>query len=151
MPVAALLSDSYAAARFAQIDPQQAQPPAAGQPSRHGDTVYLTVADKEGNMVSWIQSLYMGFGSGLTADATGSAAAKSGEPILRWKPVTPMKPRPANGRSTPLSRLHHQSRASLEQFWRDGRFYAAAGSFTGGLKPGGNLTWIPKRRWTPPL
>ncbi len=71
VPVAALLSDSYAAARFAQIDPQQAQPPAAGQPSRHGDTVYLTVADKEGNMVSWIQSLYMGFGSGLTADATG--------------------------------------------------------------------------------
>jgi gamma-glutamyltranspeptidase/glutathione hydrolase len=33
--------------------------------------VYLTVADGEGNMVSWIQSLYMGFGSGLTAGDTG--------------------------------------------------------------------------------
>jgi len=33
--------------------------------------VYLTVGDAAGNMVSWIQSLYMGFGSGLTAGTTG--------------------------------------------------------------------------------
>lgn len=71
IPLAGLLSDSYAAARLAQIDPQLAQPPLAGNPSKHGDTVYLTVADNEGNMVSWIQSLYMGFGSGLTAGTTG--------------------------------------------------------------------------------
>lgn len=71
IPVSGLLSDSYAAERFAQIDPRQAQAPQAGNPAAHGDTVYLTVADSEGNMVSWIQSLYMGFGSGLTAGATG--------------------------------------------------------------------------------
>jgi gamma-glutamyltranspeptidase/glutathione hydrolase len=71
IPIQGLLSDSYAQERFAQIDSQRAQPLNAGHPSRHGDTVYLTVADSQGNMVSWIQSLYMGFGSGLTAGTTG--------------------------------------------------------------------------------
>jgi gamma-glutamyltranspeptidase/glutathione hydrolase len=71
IPVAGLMSASYAQGRFAQLDLHQARPPTAGNPSRHGDTVYLTVADREGNMVSWIQSLYMGFGSGLTAGTTG--------------------------------------------------------------------------------
>jgi gamma-glutamyltranspeptidase/glutathione hydrolase len=71
VPVAGLLSEAYAAERFAQIAPVRALPPQAGSPSPHGDTVYLTVADEAGNMVSWIQSLYMGFGSGLTAGTTG--------------------------------------------------------------------------------
>jgi gamma-glutamyltranspeptidase/glutathione hydrolase len=71
VPVAALLSAAYTQARAAQMDMAQARPPTAGQPPRHGDTVYLTVADGQGNMVSWIQSLYMGFGSGLTAGTTG--------------------------------------------------------------------------------
>jgi gamma-glutamyltranspeptidase / glutathione hydrolase len=71
IPLAGLLSDSYTAERCALIQMEQALAPAAGQPSRHGDTVYLTVADGDGNMVSWIQSLYMGFGSGLTAGTTG--------------------------------------------------------------------------------
>jgi gamma-glutamyltranspeptidase / glutathione hydrolase len=71
IPLAGLLSDSYTAQRQALIQMDQALTPVAGQPSHHGDTVYLTVADGEGNMVSWIQSLYMGFGSGLTAGTTG--------------------------------------------------------------------------------
>ncbi|MCA9971183.1 MAG: gamma-glutamyltransferase family protein, partial [Anaerolineales bacterium] len=71
VPVAGLLSHAYTASRRAQLDHDRAQPPRAGQPPRHGDTVYLTVADGNGNMVSWIQSLYMGFGSGLTAGTTG--------------------------------------------------------------------------------
>jgi gamma-glutamyltranspeptidase / glutathione hydrolase len=71
IPLTGLLSDSYTAERRALIQMEQALAPAAGQPSRHGDTVYLTVADGDGNMVSWIQSLYMGFGSGLTAGTTG--------------------------------------------------------------------------------
>jgi gamma-glutamyltranspeptidase / glutathione hydrolase len=71
LPLAGLLSAAYTAERRAQIRRDQAQPPLAGQPPRHGDTVYLTAADGEGNMVSWIQSLYMGFGSGLTAGTTG--------------------------------------------------------------------------------
>ncbi len=71
VPVEALLSASYTASRSALISPDKALTPTPGEPSQHGDTVYLTVADRDGNMVSWIQSLYMGFGSGLTAGDTG--------------------------------------------------------------------------------
>ncbi|MBK6711907.1 MAG: gamma-glutamyltransferase [Chloroflexi bacterium] len=71
VPLEGLLSDVYAQKRRSLINPDRARPPLAGSPPRHGDTVYLTVADGEGNMVSWIQSLYMGFGSGLTAGTTG--------------------------------------------------------------------------------
>lgn len=71
VPVDALLSDEYTAVRRALIDENGVLTPRPGKPQQRGDTVYLTVADKEGNMVSWIQSLYMGFGSGLTAGNTG--------------------------------------------------------------------------------
>ncbi|MFZ1395276.1 MAG: gamma-glutamyltransferase [Candidatus Promineifilaceae bacterium] len=71
VPIAALLSDSYTRSRLALIQPDCALPPTPGTPQTHGDTVYLTVADGHGNMVSWIQSLYMGFGSGITAGSTG--------------------------------------------------------------------------------
>lgn len=71
VPIAGLLSDSYAHERRALIKLHEALRPFPGKPQRHGDTVYLTVADRDGNMVSWIQSLYMGFGSGLTAGRTG--------------------------------------------------------------------------------
>ena len=71
IPVAALLSERYAANRRSLIDGEMASVASAGRPQQHGDTVYLTVADGDGNMVSWIQSLYMGFGSGLTAGTTG--------------------------------------------------------------------------------
>lgn len=71
VPVSGLLSHSYAQERHRMIDMSQALYPIPGNPSAHGDTVYLTVGDSEGNLVSWIQSLYMGFGSGLTAKNTG--------------------------------------------------------------------------------
>ncbi|MDX1662533.1 MAG: gamma-glutamyltransferase [Candidatus Promineifilaceae bacterium] len=71
IPVEGLLSEGYAETRRALIGDQEALEPQPGEPSRHGDTVYLSVADDQGNMVSWIQSLYMGFGSGLTAGTTG--------------------------------------------------------------------------------
>jgi len=71
IPLPGLLSASYARTRHRLIDPAAAIQPEPGRPQQHGDTVYLTVADSQGNMVSWIQSLYMGFGSGLTAGTTG--------------------------------------------------------------------------------
>ncbi len=71
IPMAELLSDSYTQERRSLIDSKSTLTPTAGNPQQRGDTVYLTVADAEGNMVSWIQSLYMGFGSGLTAGTTG--------------------------------------------------------------------------------
>ena len=71
IPMAELLSDGYTEERRSLISSKSALTPTAGNPQQRGDTVYLTVADAEGNMVSWIQSLYMGFGSGLTAGTTG--------------------------------------------------------------------------------
>ena len=71
VPLDALLSDEYTKTRQALISQASALMPQPGQPQTIGDTVYLTVADAQGNMVSWIQSLYMGFGSGLTAGNTG--------------------------------------------------------------------------------
>ncbi len=71
IPVEGLLSESYTNTRRALVSPSEAGRPSAGRPPGPGDTVYLTVADGDGNMVSWIQSLYMGFGSGLTAGTTG--------------------------------------------------------------------------------
>jgi gamma-glutamyltranspeptidase/glutathione hydrolase len=70
-PVAQLLSKEYARKRAALIDPNRAHcevPP--GQPMG-SDTTYLTVVDKDGNMVSWIQSVYAEFGSGVTVEGMG--------------------------------------------------------------------------------
>ncbi|HWI64565.1 MAG TPA: gamma-glutamyltransferase family protein [Symbiobacteriaceae bacterium] len=64
-----LLSDAYADERRRLIG-TTALKPAPGQPPK-GGTVYLCTADGEGNMVSYIQSNYMGFGSGLVVPGTG--------------------------------------------------------------------------------
>jgi gamma-glutamyltranspeptidase/glutathione hydrolase len=74
--VADLLSDAYADERRALIG-AQAITPLAGEPPR-GGTVYLSTADGEGNMVSLIQSNYMGFGSGLVVPGTGIALHNRG-------------------------------------------------------------------------
>ncbi len=68
MPVERLIAKDYAAARRALIDRKRAAPaPTHGAATAGaGDTVYLAAADAAGNMVSLIQSNYMGFGSGVT-------------------------------------------------------------------------------------
>jgi len=64
-----LLSDGYAAERRNLIGARALQPEPGNPPK--GGTVYLATADGEGNMVSFIQSNYMGFGSGLVVPETG--------------------------------------------------------------------------------
>lgn len=71
-----LLSEAYADARR-QLITDQALTPTAGEPPK-GGTVYLATADNEGNMVSFIQSNYMGFGSGLVVPGTGIALQNRG-------------------------------------------------------------------------
>lgn len=61
-----LLTKEYANIRAAQIT-DTAQLPRIHEPAKSG-TVYLCTADEEGNMVSYIQSNYMGFGSGIVVD-----------------------------------------------------------------------------------
>jgi gamma-glutamyltranspeptidase/glutathione hydrolase len=73
VPVDKLLSKDYAASRRKLIDPQKASErlDAGDVTLRTGDTVYLTVADNEGNMVSLIQSNMLEFGSGMVPDGLG--------------------------------------------------------------------------------
>lgn len=71
-----LLSESYGDMRRQLIE-EQALLPEAGEPVSSG-TVYLATADSDGNMVSFIQSNYMGFGSGLVVPGTGIALQNRG-------------------------------------------------------------------------
>jgi gamma-glutamyltranspeptidase/glutathione hydrolase len=65
-----LIDPGYLDERSAMINPTQARPSVAPG-SFKGDTVYMCAADREGNVVSLIQSNYMGFGSGVVVDDTG--------------------------------------------------------------------------------
>lgn len=65
-----MLDDAYLASRAKLIDPTRATLFPPGNPSS-GGTIYLTAADENGMMVSFIQSNYMGFGSGVVVPGTG--------------------------------------------------------------------------------
>jgi gamma-glutamyltranspeptidase/glutathione hydrolase len=81
IPVEDLISKEYAAARRALVSAERAGAGyEAGNPSLdRGDTIYLTVADGEGNMVSLIQSNYRGMGCGLSPDSLGFILQNRGE------------------------------------------------------------------------
>ncbi len=70
VPASALLDPAYLASRAAAIDPERAGTATAGQPRQAG-TVYLAAADSAGTMVSFIQSNYYAFGSGVVVPGTG--------------------------------------------------------------------------------
>jgi gamma-glutamyltranspeptidase/glutathione hydrolase len=80
-PVAALISKTYADQRRKWLNPIEARREIhPGDPKlSEGDTIYLTVADQQRNMVSLIQSNYRGFGSGLTPDGLGFVFQDRGE------------------------------------------------------------------------
>jgi gamma-glutamyltranspeptidase/glutathione hydrolase len=78
IPTSTLISKSYAQERLKLIDPKQAKDSYnAGLES--GDTIYLTVADKDGNMISLIQSNYRGMGSGMVPKNAGFMLQDRGE------------------------------------------------------------------------
>jgi gamma-glutamyltranspeptidase/glutathione hydrolase len=84
IPVDVLLSRSRMATRAALIDPAHANCDVPPDELRSvsevggGDTIYLTVVDKDGNIVSLIQSLYSAFGSGLVPEGMGFALHNRG-------------------------------------------------------------------------
>jgi len=71
IPVAGLLSKQYARERAALIDPKHANATAGHGCPPGSDTIYLTVVDRDGNIASWIQSIYTSFGSGVTVQDMG--------------------------------------------------------------------------------
>jgi gamma-glutamyltranspeptidase/glutathione hydrolase len=89
IPLAGLLSKSYAAERRKLIDPARAgRSYDAGNPAlQEGDTIYLTTADAVGNMVSLIQSNYRGMGSGISVPGLGFTFQDRGEMFVMHDPA----------------------------------------------------------------
>ncbi len=130
-----LLSDAYGRARFAQIDPARAArfytPGALPEPKLEGpgDTTYLTVADKDGMMVSLIQSNYRGMGGGLVADGLGFMFQDRGE-LYSLDPVHPNAYAPAK---RPFQTI-------IPAFvMKDGKPWMSFGLMGGGMQPQGHV------------
>ncbi|MFT5167081.1 MAG: gamma-glutamyltranspeptidase/glutathione hydrolase [Saprospiraceae bacterium] len=79
IPVDWLISKEYAKERKKLINPDRAGRSYPAGALSHGETIYLTVADQWGNMVSLIQSNYRGMGSGMTPDSLGFILQDRGE------------------------------------------------------------------------
>ncbi len=79
VPVDHLISESYGKQQFKKINPEKAARRIAESKLKDGDTIYLTVADREGNMISLIQSNYRGMGSGMTPGKLGFVLQDRGE------------------------------------------------------------------------
>ena len=93
-PVVELLSKDYAAKRRVLINPNKAlDSPLPGEINVGSDTTYFTVVDKDGNAVSFINSLFDSFGSGIVAGDTGMALAA---------PPAPLPDADASGERKPL-------------------------------------------------
>ncbi len=99
LPVATLLSKNWASERAKLIDPTRAKCDAKAADMPPGsETTYLTVVDRDGNMVSLIQSNYSAFGSGVVAPGTGFVLHNRGGLFT----LDPSSPNALAGRKRPL-------------------------------------------------
>jgi len=101
IPVSGMLSKEYAAERAKLIDMNHANCEAGPGAPAAGDTVYLSVVDREGNMVSFIESNYAEFGSGLVPDGTGFVLHDRGALFS----LDPASPNAIAGHKRPLHTL----------------------------------------------
>ena len=88
IPVQQLLSKEYAARRARLIDPAKANCTVAPGALSGSDTTYLSVVDREGNILSFIQSNYAEFGSGITVPGMGFALQNRGA-LFSFNPASP--------------------------------------------------------------
>ena len=128
MEPAALLEPAYLDAQAKLINPQRAQPADARIAPEHG-TVYLAAADAAGRMVSFIQSNYLGFGSGVVVPGTGIALQNR---ALGFS-LDPRHPNCVAGRKRP----YHTIMPALVT--RAGRPAAAFGVIGGHMQPQGHV------------
>jgi gamma-glutamyltranspeptidase / glutathione hydrolase len=131
IPLAGLLSKSYAAERRKLIDPERAaRKVAPGNPSlKDGDTIYMCTADDEGNMVSLIQSNYRGMGSGIVVPGLGFMFQDRGE-------LFSMEPGHANAYA-PGKRPFHTIIPAFVM--KDQKPWLAFGVMGGGMQPQGHV------------
>ncbi|MBE7514430.1 MAG: gamma-glutamyltransferase [Anaerolineales bacterium] len=132
-PLEYLLSKDYAAQRRVAIRPDRAmQPPSYGAPPTSSDTVYLTVVDGEGNACSFINSLYMGFGSGIVAEGTG-VFLQNRAALFSLDPDHP-------NALAPGKRPYHTIIPGMAT--RDGALWASFGVMGGFMQPQGHVQVI---------
>ena len=131
-----LLSEEYGKARFALIDPDKATPEfdpgeISVEPKLEGpgDTTYLTVADKNGMMVSLIQSNYRGMGGGLVPDGLGFMLQDRGE-LFSLDPAHP-------NAYEPNKRPFHTIIPAFVK--KDGAPFMTLGLMGGGMQPQGHV------------
>lgn len=98
IPVAELISKKYAATRAQLIDPNHANCTVAPGALSGSDTTYLSVIDREGNILSLIQSNYEAFGSGITVRGEGFALQDRGGLFS----LDPKSPNALTGRKRPF-------------------------------------------------
>ncbi|MEO5953404.1 MAG: gamma-glutamyltransferase family protein [Chloroflexia bacterium] len=130
VPVAGLLSKEYAGRRRALIGDQALQP-APGDPYS-GGTVYLCATDGDGMMVSFIQSNYMGFGSGIVVPGTGISLQNRGANFS----ADPNHPNSLQ----PGKRPYHTIIPSF--LTRDGEAVGPFGVMGGFMQPQGHLQMV---------
>ncbi|MCU0948728.1 MAG: gamma-glutamyltransferase [Porphyrobacter sp.] len=127
-----LLSEDYGRERFALINPARATPEfGPGNPKLEGpgDTTYLTVADKDGMMVSLIQSNYRGMGGGLVPDGLGFMFQDRGE-LFSLDPAHP-------NAYAPAKRPFHTIIPAFVK--KDGKPFMTLGLMGGGMQPQGHV------------
>jgi len=123
--VAEMLSDELLDTLAAGIDPDRAMTLRPGSLPAGGGTIYLTTADRWGNLVSLIESNYQGFGSGLVDPDTGIAFQDRGA-FFRLDPAHP-------NALAPRKRTTHTLAPGM--LLRDGRPWIVHGSMGGEIQP----------------
>lgn len=129
VPVARLVSKDYADQRRAQLDLRRAARSITPAKLEDGDTIYLTVADRHGMMVSWIQSNYRGMGSGVTPPGLGFVLQDRGE-------LFDLEPGRANSYA-PGKRPFHTIIPAFAT--RDGDPWLSFGVMGGAMQPQGHV------------